>query len=373
MAPVFTTLDDPLGVFGTFAQGLNNNGQIVGYYTDNASHKHGYLYSDGVYATIDNLQVVSGTNNRVYSDTLLEDINDNGVIAGYSIIAGGFGASGPQKFTANGFAGFFTGNYPNNGGGGPALGINNQGQVVGYYDGIFLPNTQQRNGFLNTSGNVTVIDFPNAQKTEAHAINNLGQIVGNWIGTDSNLPGVVTSHGFFYNSGVYSFFDAPGGVNGTFAEGINNANLIVGNYVDGNGISHGYEFNRPTGVYTTLDVPGSTQTFLTGINDLGQINGYYNDAGGHTPPFLYAEPPPPSNNDVWLLSNGHWSASVNPGLHPNSAIVAASGDFNHNGTSDILGSNAANSAAEVCLLAKGKWAGSVDIGPPPAICRWRAA
>jgi hypothetical protein len=32
--PIFTytTLDDPLATGGTFAQGINNSGQIVGYY-----------------------------------------------------------------------------------------------------------------------------------------------------------------------------------------------------------------------------------------------------------------------------------------------------------------------------------------------------
>jgi hypothetical protein len=41
----YTTLDDPLSV-GTFATGINDAGQIVGYYVADASpHSHGYLYS----------------------------------------------------------------------------------------------------------------------------------------------------------------------------------------------------------------------------------------------------------------------------------------------------------------------------------------
>src|SRR5262249_10131967 len=156
---------------------------------------------------------------------------------------------------------------------------------VGYYDGVWFSGAQQRNGYLNSSSSVINLDYPGAQKTEAHDINDFGQVVGTWF--DSNS----IAHEFFYSSGSYSFFDAAGAVNGTFGEGINNANVVVGYYIDTFRHAHGFVL-QPTGPITTLDVPGATQTFLTGINDLGQITGYYSDASGHTHSFLYAEPPP---------------------------------------------------------------------------------
>ncbi len=39
----YTTLDDPLGTGDTFAFGINNADQIVGYYV-NATGSHGFLY-----------------------------------------------------------------------------------------------------------------------------------------------------------------------------------------------------------------------------------------------------------------------------------------------------------------------------------------
>jgi hypothetical protein len=39
---VFTTLDDPLATNDTEAHGINNSGQIVGYYLDANRHAHGY-------------------------------------------------------------------------------------------------------------------------------------------------------------------------------------------------------------------------------------------------------------------------------------------------------------------------------------------
>jgi PEP-CTERM motif len=46
---------------------------------------------------------------------------------------------------------------------------------------------------------------------------------------------------------------------------------------DGAG-THGFVLDN--GSYTTLDVPGSTWTWATGINASGQIVGMYRDAGG---------------------------------------------------------------------------------------------
>jgi hypothetical protein len=50
----YTTLDDPSATAGTFAQGINSSGQIVGNYHDNqGSGLHGFLLRGGTYATLD--------------------------------------------------------------------------------------------------------------------------------------------------------------------------------------------------------------------------------------------------------------------------------------------------------------------------------
>jgi probable HAF family extracellular repeat protein len=370
MAPVFTTLDDPLAVHGTHVYGINNNGQIVGDYVDASGHLHGFLFDagSGTYTTIDDLSTPFGSSTTNFTDTSLQAINDAGVIAGYLLARGTGSESG---FTYSG------GTFMGGGGAQSVDGINNLNHFAGWYTDIFTSGHPSRgllatggpNSTLNNGGeialNVPSSGVQQVQQTKAHGINNLDQIVGDWIGVDANVFG-ITSHGFFYNNGTYPIFDAPGAVNGTFAEGINDANLIVGYYVDGNTITHGYTFNQPTGQFTTLDFPGATQTFLTGINDAGQIVGYDNDASGQTHGFLYAEQQPPSNNDEWLLSNGHWVASINPGSHPGNAALAATGDFNHDGVSDVLWFNSNGDLDEWLIGANGKWAGSVDLGVHPA-------
>lgn len=54
-----------------------------------------------------------------------------------------------------------------------ALGINDSGQIVGYYT-----DKTGLHGFLYTGGTFLTIDVPGALSTRARAINNQGQIIG---------------------------------------------------------------------------------------------------------------------------------------------------------------------------------------------------
>jgi probable HAF family extracellular repeat protein len=150
-------------------------------------------------------------------------------------------------------------------------GINNGGQIVGYYGA---------QGFLYQGGTFTTLNVPGAIETEPTAINDAGQIVGYYATTGSAL-------GFLDNSGTFTTINHPLS-NGNFLTGINNAGQIVGYYVDAVGASEGFLYYG--GTYTTIDDPlaGSIGTQISGINNAGQIVGYYYDAGGSTHGFLYS-------------------------------------------------------------------------------------
>jgi hypothetical protein len=75
--------------------------------------------------------------------------------------------------------------------------------------------------------------------------------------------------GFLYSGGVFTTIDVPGG-NATLANGINDAGQIAGYYVDSSG-EHG--FLDSSGVFTAIDAPGAYQTYPHGINGAGQIVG----------------------------------------------------------------------------------------------------
>ena len=75
--------------------------------------------------------------------------------------------------------------------------------------------------------------------------------------------------------------------------------------------------------------------------------------------------PETNDLDIWMLRNGHWSASADLGAHPAGWRPAGIGDFNGDGTSDILWTNASSGTAEIWQVADGHWAASVDLGARP--------
>jgi probable HAF family extracellular repeat protein len=70
----YTTISDPLGVNGTVAEGINDNGVIVGFFTDASNKQHGFIDNNGVFTTIDNPLGVNGTS--------LNGINNAGEVVG---------------------------------------------------------------------------------------------------------------------------------------------------------------------------------------------------------------------------------------------------------------------------------------------------
>ena len=81
---------------------------------------------------------------------------------------------------------------------------------------------QREHGFLDVGGTFSAIDVPDAFSTTAKGINNAGQIVGFF----SDNKG---QHGFLYDGGTFSTIDVPG-ASLTNANGINDAGHIVGDF-----------------------------------------------------------------------------------------------------------------------------------------------
>ena len=72
------------------------------------------------------------------------------------------------------------------------------------------------------------------------------------------------------------------------------------------------------------------------------------------------------NVDLWMLANGGWAGSVNAGSHPAGWQPAGTGDFNQDGTSDVLWYNPTSGNAEIWKISNGQWAGSANLGTHPA-------
>ena len=122
--------------------------------------------------------------------------------------------------------------FDSNGGTTSALGINDQGQIVGLYQvsGNF-PNRGMY-GFVEKGGIYTTIDDPlastappGAHTTVAFGINNAGQIVGYY----DYLNVTDVTRGFLDNGGSYTdLIDAAAMGTGTQAFGINDKGQVVG-------------------------------------------------------------------------------------------------------------------------------------------------
>jgi probable HAF family extracellular repeat protein len=140
-------------------------------------------------------------------------------------------------------------------------GINNRGEVVGYYfDASF-----NRHGFSFDKNIFTSIDFPGATDTAAQKVNDSGLVVG-WFDKADGAP-----HGFSYKNGVYATIDFPGSID-TIADGVNAEGDVVGGYDDTNFITHGFVLHN--GRYLRTDAPYASQTQLSSINDKGQAAGF---------------------------------------------------------------------------------------------------
>ena len=104
----------------------------------------------------------------------------------------------------------------------------------------------------------TSIDYPGGTQTKIRGINDHGEIVG---GYRVMPPG----HALLISGGQFLPLD-PNSVLGTDASAawkINDRGDVVGLYAGSDGLSHGFLLRK--GVLTTLDFPGASDTYATGI------------------------------------------------------------------------------------------------------------
>jgi hypothetical protein len=142
-------------------------------------------------------------------------------------------------------------------------GINDAGAAVGYFDtGAGMQGYERA-----ADGTITTYFVPGAVSTFGGAINDLGQIAGTY-----SLAGASDFHGFIRSAdGAYETFDVPG-ASWTYAQGINNRGEVSGFFFDGLAF-HGY-LRATDGSFTTYDVPQSLSTFGAGVDDSGVAVGY---------------------------------------------------------------------------------------------------
>lgn len=150
------------------------------------------------------------------------------------------------------------------------LDLNDAGDFVGSYGDEVLVQA-----FAFVLGNVVTFAIPGSARTAAYSINNLGQIVGQYLDAAS------LSHGFFRDTdGTLIYPIDPPGASQTFLFGINDSGQMVGRYVDPTlGMQRAFLFELP-GDFSVFDYPGAILTSFNGINRRGLICGRYRSPDG---------------------------------------------------------------------------------------------
>lgn len=335
---------------GTFVLGINASGVITGVYSNAMGVTHAFIRAaDGTFTTFDAPD--AGSTSPGFEGTIPSSINANGDVAGVYIDANhayhGFVRSAADgtitEFDAPGAS------TAANRGTAP-LAINDSGQVVGVYTTGALGTPSTDYGFLRAAdGTITTLTEPDAgsgenargdkQGTEAIAINDSGEITGQYIDSDNIAHGFVLSA-----SGVYTSFDPPGSTTtnpseptGTIPSRIDAAGDVTGNYTDSSGVRHGF-VRTASGAITSFDVPGAgvnSGSFVNGTAPLSidpggnYVAGVYTDSSGVGHGFIYSQP---------LTANGAFTTFDAPGA----AAIAGSplsgtGGFSVNASGVISG------------------------------------
>jgi hypothetical protein len=295
-APDFEPLLTSFQVAGstaTYPSSINDAMIVTGYYVDKSGKSSGFVrYKDGGIATFN----VPGS-----FSTVPVSINKGGYITGYYEVPSSvfsFLPEIPEGFLRSPDGSITTFGNPAS----PAINssfwaqpvaINDSGEIVGNYPEVDLNSV----AFIRSkAGAVEAFALGEGDSTAVTGLNENGSIIGYRKNDDQN-----PTQGFLWYGGstlpaVYDGYvqiNFPGSL-GTFPASINAYETIVGSYNTAGG---SYDFVRsPDGAFTTLSVPGTAAGCAMGvspcsvsynlapqplsINDVGTITGSYTSAAG---------------------------------------------------------------------------------------------
>lgn len=221
--------------------GLGDNGQAVGLFFTTADFEPdevslGYIY-DGT-----NFRIVDPFPEFPERSIELTGINNNGQISGYYLLPDFAGGS---SFLLEG-DNLRVRNLDIEGSDRTlAWDLNDAGKVVGQFriPGVRSP------AFIWEDGNIIEeLNFPGARFTTARAIDNNDTIIG-WLISDETKQG---ANGFIWEKGEFEAIDFPGATS-TFAEDLNDEGLIVGFYRDSEGNLRGFTARETEAEIEILD------------------------------------------------------------------------------------------------------------------------
>src|ERR1035437_9976792 len=230
----FRTIDDPKDVTFNQLLGINDRGVTVGFASsmNNASmvnDNHGFVDVNGPFRTTDYPTHSPAT---PPADQNL-GVNDSDVAVGFYTDANGSNHGYEYNIGENRYSPVIDPSLP--GTSLTAAAINDEGDVAGFYTN----SAGTTDGFLKTHhGQFIDLAAPGAASTMALGVSSRGEVVGVYT-VGSGAAAVM--HGFTW-TGQHGFrtVDDPHGIGTTTVNGVNDLGQLVGFYVDGNGNTDGF-------------------------------------------------------------------------------------------------------------------------------------
>jgi probable HAF family extracellular repeat protein len=298
MTNLGTLSTDASGNGASYAQTLNNAGQVAGsyeYYVGGTFlGQRAFLWSNGTMTNLGDL----GTIASGWGSSIATALNSAGQVAGVSnYVVGGTDQGGRAFLWSNGIMTNLgsLGTEASGYGYSTATALNSAGQVAGV-SGYFVGGTSQgqraflwSNGTMNNLGSLGT-DASGGGSSTATALNNAGQVAGN---SYYYVGGMYQGqHAFLWSNGTMTDLGTlgtnAGGVGTSFAHALNNVGQVAGEseYFVG-GTDQGYRaFLWSNGTMTNLGSFGGNSS-ASALNDTGQVVGYSNTSSGAQHAFLY--------------------------------------------------------------------------------------
>ncbi|HEX3921647.1 MAG TPA: hypothetical protein VHY31_05140 [Streptosporangiaceae bacterium] len=272
----FTTLDDATDPTFNQLLGINNNDHMTGYFGSGATGhpSKGYFvrapYTQSGYVDLNYPHSVQ---------TQLTGLNDEGIQVGFwssqdhagQVPDFGFYIA-EGRFVPVNFPLRKPPRTPVN----QLLGINDKDVAVGFYTDA----AGRAHGYRYTvaTKKFSVVAVSGVSVVAA-AINNAGDVAGFVTSAKGVTAGFLAPP-----SGPATGLSFPG-ASLTEALGVNDTGEVVGDYRLGSGpgaSTHGFTWTRQHGFTTVDDPAGPGNTTINGVNNVGNLVGFYTDRAGHT-------------------------------------------------------------------------------------------
>jgi hypothetical protein len=148
------------------------------------------------------------------------------------------------------------------------FGLTTKGAAVGWCQDT---STGQDDAFFYLQGRFVPIAPPGAISTQAYGVNDLGEVVGSY------LDGNNVQHGFLLKGKTYTTLDVPGHTLSR-AWSINNSGLITIYALNSNRLADSFITNGKS--YEKVNVPGAAQSMIHGIDRFGdRVYTFFDSAG----------------------------------------------------------------------------------------------